>query len=211
MKQYPNYLFDLDGTLINTIHLIVRCFRHSLHYAANLQVKEEDIRSHVGLPLIEQFKIYLGHLKHIDYEDVMREHMEYQLKHWSEEVYVYEGIKKVLEQLKGNGGRLAVVTSRKIKTAQLYTKSLGLFDYFEFLTTPEATTTHKPEPGPALYALERLGADPKETLFIGDAPFDIECGHRAGTDTAFAKWGAFAHEQFNYPPTYTLNTPEELL
>lgn len=140
----------------------------------------------------------------------MREHMDYQLKHWRGKVLVYDGVKMVLEQLKMNGAQLAVVTSRRMKTATLYTKELALFDYFEFFTTPEATETHKPDPAPALYALKRLKADPSDTLFIGDASFDMECGQRAGVETAFALWGG-GIESSKYPPTYILKNPSELL
>lgn len=213
MKQYKNYLFDLDGTLIDTLELILECFRHSLHYAARLKIPEEEIRMGVGLPLMEQFKSYLGHLEGIDYDDVMREHMDFQLKNWQGKVFAYEGVKTVLEQLKTNRARLAVVTSRRIKTATLYTKELGLFDYFEFFTTPESTNLHKPDPTPALYALNRLRADPRDTLFIGDSIFDIECGAMAGTDTAFVKW---SHDQeiaisFERQPTYMLKHPQDIL
>ena len=210
MKRYKNYLFDLDGTLINTLDLIIECFRHSLHYAARLQVPEEKIREGVGLPLLEQFKNYLGHLPDIDYEDVIREHMDYQLKHWRGKVFVYAGIKTVLQHLKKDGARLAVVTSRRKKTSKLYTKELAIFDYFEFFTTPESTKTHKPDPGPALYALDRLKADPRHTLFIGDSAFDMECGHRAGVETAFAEWGG-GRPSAQYRATYVLKNPRELL
>lgn len=211
MKRYNHYLFDLDGTLINTIDLIVECFHHSLDYIAQLKLPEEQIRSHVGLPLLEQFKVYLGHLPNIDYQDVMREHLDYQLKHWNEKIFVYEGITKLLATLKKDGAKLAIVTSRRMQTAELYTKELGLYDYFEFLATPECTQDHKPSPEPALYTLKRLNANPVNSLFIGDSIFDIECGHHAGIDTAFAHWGAFKPIDFKHKPTYVLQSPLELL
>lgn len=210
MKKYHNYLFDLDGTLINTIDLIIDCFHHSLHYAGGVKITREEICSHVGLPLKEQFKIYLGHLKDVDYEEVMQKHLDYQLKHWPGKVFVYKGVTEVLDKLKKNECRLAVVTSRRIKTAELYMKALGLYDYFEYLITPELTPTHKPNPEPAFYAIRQLQVSPQETLFIGDSTFDIECGHRAGLATAFAQWGGHNHGAFTHQPTYILSEPKDI-
>ena len=211
MKKYHNYLFDLDGTLINTIDLIIDCFRHSLDYAGGVKVPNKEIHSHIGLPLIEQFKIYLGHLSDVDYEEIIREHMDYQLNHWRNKIFVYRDVKEILDKLKNNKCRLAIVTSRRLETAKLYTQELGLFDYFEYFITPESTFSHKPNPEPAFYALRQLQANRLETLFIGDSPFDIECGHRAGIETALAKWGKNTQKNFKYKPTYKLNKPTDIL
>jgi pyrophosphatase PpaX len=73
------------------------------------------------------------------------------------------------------------------------------------LITPEDTDRHKPEPEPALAALQRLGAPPREALFIGDSSFDIECGSRAGIDTALVTWSHNDTGAFPVKPTWYID------
>ncbi|HMB01688.1 MAG TPA: HAD hydrolase-like protein, partial [Spirochaetota bacterium] len=163
MKEYNYYLFDLDGTLISTIDMILECFRHSLQYAGNIKIDPEEIKSHVGLPLQKQFEIYLKDKPGIDYQKLKEYHMNYQLKIWQDHVYLYPGIRQTLEKLQQLNKTMAVVTSRKIKTTTIYTEKLGIRSFFKLLVTPENTEKHKPNPEPVLYTLSRLKADPGQS------------------------------------------------
>ena len=211
MREYEAYFFDLDGTLIHTIDLIIDCFHYSLDYAAGLRIPEEEIRKNIGLPLPEQLKRHLGDRVDIDYPDVIEKHMAYQLAHWRDRVYVYSGMNEVLDCLRSAGKKLAIVTSRRKKTAELYTAELGIRDYFQVLVTPEATTRHKPHPEPALTAMKATGARSSESIFIGDSLFDIRSGQGAGMDTAYARWSDPSREDPPEKPTYWLKHPSDLL
>ena len=87
----------------------------------------------------------------------------------------------------------------------------GLLDYFAVVIAMEDTTRHKPDPEPVLSALEKLGQEPVDSVFIGDSPFDIVSGNRAGLITGAALWGPFAADLLkDAGPDFELRGLEQL-
>jgi pyrophosphatase PpaX len=107
--------------------------------------------------------------------------------------------------LSAAGKRMAIVTSRRRDTLDLYLKTTGVLHFFEAFVTPETTLTHKPGPEPALAALALLGAQKDRALFVGDAEFDMECATRAGVDSAFVKWSCNDPLQMAVKPTWFID------
>jgi pyrophosphatase PpaX len=98
------------------------------------------------------------------------------------------------------------VTSRRRETLGLYLKKTGIYDFFEVFVTPENTEKHKPQPEPVLEALSLLKvADKSGVLMVGDSAFDIECGSRAGVDTAFVNWSHSESVSFAIKPTHVID------
>jgi pyrophosphatase PpaX len=211
VKTYSAYLFDLDGTLLDTIDLIVECFKHTLSEFLKTQVARRQIVANIGLPLIDQYKAFLepqGMV--VDYHAVMDQHMHYQLKHWQTHIKPFDGAQDTLTRLKQQGAAIAIVTSRRRETAELYSESFGFMQHVDILCTPENTTKHKPHPEPALWTLNQLGQTAKKSLFVGDSSFDIQCGQAAGTDTCYVNWG---HQRLNdtaLQPTFNIDQLREL-
>lgn len=212
MKSYEAYLFDLDGTLINSEEMIIACFEHSMKEAGDYSIAAEQVLSHIGIPLKKQFEIYLdGRPSKHSIEDLLEIHMQFQLKIWKDHLKLYPKALEVVKELHKRGKKLALVTSRRKATCDLYTKHFGLFDYFEVIMTPESSEKHKPDPEPANIALSKLGVKASDTLFIGDAIFDIACGHAAGCETAYVSWGFRKVEDLEPSPDYLLKSFEDLL
>lgn len=207
MKKYNYFLFDLDGTLINTIDLIVDCFKYSIEKLCGIKLSFKDIVNHVGLPLKEQFKVYLKEKSNdIDLDQLAEQHMEYQLAHWKGYIYIYEGVTDLLEFLQKNNKKTAVVTSRRIETTELYMKELELIDYFNTIITPEVTKNHKPHEEPAIKAIEKMNGTKNETLFIGDSEFDMKCAANGGIDSYLVTWKKEETKDLFTVPTY--NEPD---
>ena len=203
---YAAYLFDLDGTLLNTIDLIVECFRHTLEYALGESPPAAAVKANIGLPLRPQMEFFLRGRGEFDYDFLMGLHMTYQKSIWREYIQPYDGAVGLLDLLRGQGAKLAVVTSRRRETAELYSRELGVIDRVDLLVTPEDTARPKPAPDPARYALDRLEtADAGQALFIGDAPFDIQCGSSAGCDTCFVNWGHEDAHRLDPLPSHTVD------
>jgi pyrophosphatase PpaX len=211
MKSYACYLFDADGTLIDTTELIYRCFRNTLDTYAPLEIDRDTIVGHIGLPLRQQLEHYLGPLTDERARTITTFHMNHQLSIYTTYLKPFPGVVSALRRLKDAGKRLAVVTSRMPRTLELYLRHTGMLELFDVLVTPVSTREHKPHPAPALKALELLDGTAGEALMIGDATFDIECGSRAGTDTAFVAWSHNAPATLAIAPTYILKSPSELL
>jgi HAD superfamily hydrolase (TIGR01549 family) len=211
MRDYKNYLFDADGTLIDTTELICKCFENTARLTGNIHVEKDEIIRHMGLTLRDQMTIYFGDLQDSQFEEYKRIHMEYQMSIYSKYLQVFDGVVDVLAELKKKEKKCAVVTSRLKDSLSIYLKDTGILQYFDVLITPESTSFHKPHPAPALKALESLSAIPEESLFVGDATFDIECGSNAGIDTAFVLWSTNDPATLKVKPTYYLNEISELI
>jgi pyrophosphatase PpaX len=210
MKSYSSYLFDADGTLIDTVGLIVRCFEHTCETFGGPRISAPEIRKNVGLTLRNQMELYFGPLSDERFETMRLEHMGFQEKHYRDHLRAFPGVAEGLAALKSIGKRLAVVTSRRRPSVELYLKETGIFVYFDEFVTPENTTRHKPDPEPALMALRILGASKDEALFIGDSRFDIECAANAGIDSAFVNWSCNDPTEMTIRPTFCINDLREL-
>ncbi len=211
MKQYSAYLFDADGTLFDTTELIYQCFCYTCKEFGNLDVTREQVFANIGIPLRPQLEHFLGPLSPEKEEVVVKAHMDFQLAIYKEHLAIFPGVQKTLEMLKNRGAQCAIVTSRKQFTLTLYLKQTGIYDYFDALITPELTQKHKPEPEPTFEACKQVQCSPQESLFIGDAVFDIQSGQSAGTDTAFVTWSQIPVSSLPIKPTYIIDSMEEIL
>ncbi|MDC7220402.1 MAG: HAD family hydrolase [Spirochaetales bacterium] len=210
MKDYETYLFDVDGTLLDTMELIYRSFRATLAKYDGPDLSRDDILSRIGIPLKNQLSLYLG-----DRGDTMGEimdyHRDFQFTIYQEHLKVFPRVKEVLEELKGRNKPLAVVTSRSRSSLIPYLDQFGLTNLFDFLVEPSCTEKHKPHPDPVLYALDKLNKPAESALFVGDAYVDMESGQRAGTDTAFVLWGPNDPTKMDPQPTWLLNSMTDLV
>ncbi len=210
MKQYKYYLFDADGTLFDTTGLICACFKHTSSYLGMEPLRDNQIIPNIGLTLRDQMELYFGKLTDERFDTIRQVHMSYQLTVYKQYLKLFPGVKDALEKLCCMGKMCAVVTSRMKNTLEIYLAETGIAEYFTHLVTPENTTRHKPEPDPALKALELLGGLPEEALMTGDSTFDIECGSNAGTDTAFVKWSMSGPSSLKVKPTHYLQNMRDL-
>ncbi len=210
MKQYRYYLFDADGTLFDTTGMICSCFKHTAEFLGSAPLSDTQIISNIGLTLRDQMEVYFGKMTDQKFESIRKYHMDYQLSIYRQYLRLFPGVGEGLKELKEGGKRCAVVTSRMKNTLELYLSETGILQFFEYLVTPEDTTRHKPEPDPAIKALELLGGRPEEALFVGDSIYDIECGKNAGTDTAFVKWSLTEISDLTIKPTHIISDMREL-
>ena len=212
MKEYNAYLFDADGTLMDTRELIFRSFLHMGEEMGAGPLSHDLIHGTTGLPLVKQMRLILGEGKGDDYYARARDvYNGFMMSHLDEYLRSFPGAVETVGELHRRGKKLAVVTSRRLPSAQLFLDRVGLKQFFDVFVTPESTEKHKPEPEPALLAMHRLGAKPEETVFVGDAIFDIKCGKSAGTDTVFVTWGGMDPSEWEVRPDWTVERFEQLI
>ncbi len=201
-------LFDLDGTLIDSIDNIVACWQHTMRTLLGREITRDEVLPMVGRTLFDSFEAVAPGRS----EGMFAIYRAYQVVTHDDMVTLVPGTKEVLEQLKATGLLLGVVTSKGIPAA---TTGLNLFDlspFFDVLVTFEDTILHKPHPDPVLVACERLGLASAQAIYIGDAVVDILCGKAAGMRTAGVTWGAGAREDIVAAgPDYVFERMEELL
>ena len=202
-------LFDLDGTLIDSIGLIMASFRHTMRTHLGSVPDETRWRAGFGTPLRSQLRAFAR-----DDDEAARmvdTYRAYTDAHHDRLLETYAGIDLGLAALRGAGIRLAVVTSKTHALARRGLKRCGLNEYFEVLVGFDDVGEHKPHPAPVLAALERLGAAPDDALFVGDSPHDIRAGRAAGVRTAAVLWGPFSREALaREAPHHWLAGPESI-
>jgi len=203
------FLFDLDGTLIDSIELILRSYRHTMRAHRGLEPPDEVWMQGLGTPLWVQFHHWTEDPAEI--EAMVATYRAYNLEHHDELVRPYEGVVAAVRDLRKNGKTLGLVTSKIREGALRGLQVAGLEDGFEVIVGADDVTHPKPHPEPVLKALERLGAPAADTVFIGDSRHDIECGRAAGVKTAAVLWGPFDRTHLaDLVPDYWLERPEDL-
>ena len=210
MARLSTFLFDLDGTLIDSIELIMSSFRHTMLTHRGAVPPDGDWRAGFGRPLRPQLARYAR-----DADEVSRMAATYRahnLEHHDRLVRPYAGIRPVVAELAERGARLGVVTSKNRPAARQGLRHCGLDGFFDMVVTSDDVTEHKPHPAPVLAALARLQAGPAETVFIGDSPHDCQAGRAAGVATAAALWGPFSRASLDpHGPDHWLEHPEAIL
>ena len=190
--RFGTCLFDLDGTLIDSIPLIMESFRHTMRTHLGAVPDDAGWRAGFGTPLRPQLRKFARDDDHAS--RMVDTYRAYTDAHHDRLLRSYDGIDAALATLRDAGARLAVVTSKTHALARRGLLRCGLNEYFGVLVGADDVLEHKPHPAPVLAALERLSADPQDAAFIGDSPHDIEAGRAAGVQTAAALWGPFRRE-----------------
>ncbi|GAK60063.1 HAD-superfamily hydrolase, subfamily IA [Candidatus Vecturithrix granuli] len=212
MKCYTYYLFDADGTLLDSTELIYQSFAYACQKFANFPLTRAQVHAHVGLPVRTLIQSYLGPLSDEEYAEIYQAQLEFQLTTYQHYLSLFPGVLPTLHALKSQGKHLAIVSARKQDTLLVYLRETGIFEYFDAIVSPELTNgTNKPDPAPAFKALELMKGSPEQSLFVGDVSSDIECGHRAGMDTAFVAWSHYTPEELSPQPTLILKEMQDLV
>jgi pyrophosphatase PpaX len=206
----PAVLFDLDGTLVDSIALIVQSALHAFSCRAGPAPSAEVFAAGIGQPLRTQFAPYCAHDEDLDF--LIARYREYQLAHHDRLTRAYDGIPEAVAALAAAGHPLAVVTSKLDAMARRALAHVGLDQAIPLVIGCDATTRHKPDPEPVLLALDRLGRAPDQTIFFGDSPYDMEAGRAAGVTPVAVLWGAFSQEELlRAGARHTLAEPAEML
>jgi len=186
-------LFDLDGTLIDSIGLIVDAMHYAFEGFDGTVPADSAWMAGIGTPLYKQLALYARSPEELE---MLRErYRAFQFIHHDSVIKEYPGTTAVLENLHARGIVMGIVTSKGDELARRGLELTGLAKYLPVVISADSVTKHKPEPEPVLLALERLGIRPDEALMVGESPHDISSGNAAGVRTVGALWGPFAREQ----------------
>ena len=184
----PAILFDLDGTLIDTIELILSSARHAFEEWPVRPTDEEWVRG-IGTPLVQQLRAYAANDDEVAL--LLARYRRYQNEHHDRLTRCYDDVPDVIAALADRGHQLAVVTSKASPIAHQSLAFVGLDHFFPVVVGYDDTARHKPDPEPVRVALSRLGVSPDDAVFVGDSPHDILAGNAADVITIAALWGPF--------------------
>jgi pyrophosphatase PpaX len=205
MRQIKALLFDLDGTLLNSVPVIMASFRETCE-RMGVAFDEEFVRSHIGIPLEPQGHLFAGDRG----EEFVEAYRSIYPKYHGLDTKLFAGAAEALETLSAKGLRMALVTSKSMKSVGRIIKDAGIERHFDAVITADHVARHKPDPEPLLKAMAELGVDAREAVFVGDARFDMEASTRAGVSMIGVSWGAGLPEELA-GCELIVNTWEELV
>jgi len=202
-------LFDLDGTLIDSIELIRRSYAHALTSHGLPPLSDEDWLAGLGRPLAWQFA-QVAAAGEVD--ALIRTYRAFNAEHHDALVRAYPGAVAAVASLRERGIKLGLVTSKLHVGAQRGLDRAGYpREWFGAIVGADDVTEAKPHPEPVERALAALGVEPARAIMVGDSPHDLASGRAAGARTAAAAWGPFAEAVLRAcAPDLWLATPEEI-
>ena len=186
-------LFDLDGTLVDSMELIVASFRETALHFKGESPPDSVLIAGIGTPLKEQLSTFTS--DPIEREAMREFFAEYYIRNHDAHVSSFQGVARELEILKDAGQKLAIVTSKNDIGAARALNHCQLNSHFDTVITIDSTQAHKPNPEPVLKALDNLGVCPADALFVGDSTHDLEAGRAAGCFTVAVEWTSFKRDE----------------
>ncbi|MTI80228.1 MAG: HAD-IA family hydrolase [Firmicutes bacterium] len=201
-------LFDLDGTLANSLPLIRNTFQRVFD-EMNIDWGDDEVMGWIGRPLKDIGIHFAGEDRQPDFFKLYQEYYAIDHDHYTT---VYPGTMEMLKQLEDGGYTMGVVTSKTTKVAQRSIEYLGIDKYIQVLIGVNDVDKHKPQPEPLYAALEKLNRTTKQAAYVGDSPFDILAAKAAGTLAIAVPWGMAERNVLeNHKPDYILNNWDELI
>lgn len=189
MKRYNAVIFDLDGTLLNTLDDLMDSANYALHKQGFPVRSREEIRKFVGngvKKLIER-AVPAG-ISGEDIEQTLAVFKEHYSGNMLNKTGPYNGIMELLARLK-EGGISAAIVSNKFDPAVKELNHQFFEDYIQVAIGESETVARKPAPDTAVEALRQLGISADQAVYVGDSDVDIQTAQNAGLDSISVTWG----------------------
>jgi phosphoglycolate phosphatase len=185
IPQFPVYLFDVDGTLVDSAADICGAIRVVLSGTTRPNVEDAVLRRYIGFHLNDLFRDLFPEESAADLERLVVEYRRvYPLRnHYS--TTRYAGVKEALSAL---GGRKSTATTKGTPTTRIVLEKFDLLHHFDHVQGTDGFPC-KPEPDVVLASLKVFGVRPKDCLMVGDAAPDMDAGRRAGVKICGVRYG----------------------
>lgn len=205
MKNYKAIIFDIDGTLLNTL---------DMNMYPLMQIIREELGEEWTFQQVLRFSSQPG-LKTMDDLGIKDKETTYArwvryVNEYQPGAVVYDGILEVLAKFARAGIRMAAASAKMHKQYQIDVVDKGIDRYLETAVLAEDTVRHKPDPDPIWEALRRMDLKPEDVIFIGDAILDYVAAGHAGVDFGYARWGSVSAAGIE-SPDLVFDRPEDML
>jgi pyrophosphatase PpaX len=202
-------LFDLDGTLVDTIELIMTSMEFAFGDFDGPRPTREQWLFGLGITLRTQLAQWARTPAELDW--LTARYRIYQGEHQYRMTVAYPGVLDVLNELRARGHPMAVVTSKYHALATKVLRHVNFDVHFGAVIGADSIANAKPHPEPVLKALADLKHAAGRAVFVGDSPHDVRSGNAAGIETAAALWGPFTRDHLaDATPTHWLPSIDDL-
>lgn len=208
-------VFDLDGTLCNTLEDIAASLNKALIANGIDPYSWEEIKGMIGHSMVYMCKAAMPPGRESSWKSVMDSYSEIYFLHLADHARLYDGMAETLQQLKKEGYLLAVVTNKPHRQA---VRMLSLLldrqtqDAFSEVQGQNSKFILKPDPQSLLFVLHNLGVEPEDALYVGDSDVDYRFAMNTGTHFCGCSWGYKGREVMEkLGSEFVIDRPEELL
>jgi len=207
IPAFPVYLFDIDGTLLDSAEDICGAVQQVLDSTDCRPVTFDFLKSYIGLHLIELFGDLFPAYTHCQIDALIQLYRTNYLARRHSATRVFPGVAEGLAAL---GGRKSTATTKGSPTTRAVLEQFGLLRHFEHVQGTDGFPC-KPAPDVIFTALQALGAKPEDCLFVGDSAADMEAGRRAGVKTCAVRYGYGKEDDLaKWSPDYWVDDLREL-
>lgn len=202
--SYTTVIFDIDGTLIDSESAVLYTLQNAVLSVTGKKYEYPELYFALGIPSSQALRMLAGDR----WPEAARLGMRL-FQEASASIPLFPGIEDTVKYLHKKGTHLGIVTSKMRAEFERTFLSYSISPYFSHAVCADDMSHHKPHPAPLLKCIEILNASPKQSLYIGDSKYDMECAANADVDFALALWGCREPEHF--PVKQKLSSPEDLL
>lgn len=207
-----NYIFDLDGTLLNTLDDLAASTNYALRSAGMPERTTDEVRRFVGNGVKKLMERAIpGGLDNPLFDSTYATFRKHYLEHGLDTTRPYDGIPEVLRELKRRGKRLAIVSNKFYAATQELAQHF-FPDTIKVAIGERDNIRKKPAPDTVLEAMRQLGIGREGTVYVGDSDVDIDTARNCGVPCLSVLWG-FRDRQFliDHGATTLIERPEQLL
>jgi HAD superfamily hydrolase (TIGR01549 family) len=207
IPRFPVYVFDIDGTLLDSAEDICGAIQQVLDTLPCRPVTFDYLKSFIGYHLIDLFRELLPDYTPERVDELIFQYRTNYLGRGHANTRVYPG---VVEGLSVLGGRKSTATTKGTPTTRAVLEQFGLLRFFDHVQGTDGFPS-KPAPDVIFASLAGLGAAPSDCLFVGDSTADMEAGRRAGVKTCAVRYGYGTVEELaRHSPDYWIDDLREL-
>lgn len=212
MKKFETYVFDLDGTLLETLKDLAASTNYALRTHNMPKHSIEDVRMFVGNGVKKLMERAIPNgIENPLFEDVYATFRQHYLEHNLDTTKPYEGIPELLAELKARGKKLAIVSNKFYAATQELARHF-FPDTIEVAIGERENIKKKPAPDTVIEALRQLGASRETAVYIGDSDVDIMTAKNCDMPCVSVLWG-FRDKKFltEHGATFFVEKPSQLL
>ena len=208
IPRFQAYLFDIDGTLLDSAADICGSIQEVLATRECRPVTFDYLKGYIGLHLLDLFQDIFPHYTAEQFDELIRQYRAIYPARGHKMTQVYPGVREGLAAL---GGRKSTATTKGTPTTRAILEQFGLLGYFDHVQGTDGFPC-KPAPDVILRSLEAIATEPRDCLLVGDAPADMEAGKRAGVKTCAVRYGYGKQSELaRWEPDYWVDDLRELV
>lgn len=212
MKEYSTYIFDLDGTLLDTLGDLAASVNYALRSVGLPEHSIDDVRRFVGNGVrLLMVRAIEGGDSNPRFEEAYATFRSHYMEHGLDTTQPYPGIMELLKELKARGKKIAVVSNKFYDATQELVKHF-FGEYVSVAIGERENIRKKPAPDTVLEAMRMLGVDKEGAVYIGDSDVDFNTAKNVGIPCVSVLWG-FRDREFleSIGATTFITQPSQLL